>query len=144
MPPLPLFVFGTLRRGECNHHFLSGQYDRLRPARLSGFAAVAPLMIARESGSVVMGELYDLAPASYSRSLQGCDRLEEIPVGDTIGREYRRIPVRVQTDGGEVIAWAYVRPDVEPEEDLRNLLNAEMERLKRLTVNALANPTSSS
>ena len=122
MPVLPLYVFGTLRRGECNHHFLSGAYERLRPARLTGFTNVVPLMIARQPGSVVIGELYDLTPSTYSQCLQRCDQLEEIPAGETIGREYRRIPVRVLTDGGEVIAWAYVRPDVEPDDDLRHLL----------------------
>src|SRR5262252_8276203 len=59
---LPLFVFGTLRRGESNHHYLAGFYDRWLPAALRdfkrtvtdhGFPCVAP-----SAGSQVVGELF--------------------------------------------------------------------------------------
>ena len=129
MQQLPLFVFGTLRRGECNHHYLAGAYDRMVPARLPGFARVEPLMIARQADSVVEGELYFLTPAIAVRTLQGCDELEELPVDQLIGREYRRVPVKTQTDDGDVIAWAYVRSDNEPDADLRPLLETERQRL---------------
>ena len=129
MPQLPLFVFGTLRRGECNHHLLAGTFDRVQSARLFDFARVETLMIARQPNSVVVGELFDLTPSTYSLTLQGCDHLEEIPVGKLIGSEYRRIPVRVSTSSGEIVAWAYVRPDVEPDDDLRHLVDEEMLRL---------------
>ncbi len=82
---LPIFVFGTLRQRECNHHYLAGAFDRMQPAKLFGFRRVEPLMIARETGSVVEGELFDLAPTTYARTLQGCDHLEEIPIGE-LGR----------------------------------------------------------
>ena len=129
MRQLPLFVFGTLRRGECNHHYLAGAFDRMVPARLPGFARVEPLMIARKVDSVVDGELYFLTPATAARTLQGCDELEELPIGQLIGQEYRRVPVKTQTDNGDVIAWAYVRPDAEPDADLQPLLEAEGRRL---------------
>ena len=129
MRQLPLFVFGTLRRGECNHHYLAGAFDRMVPARLPGFARVEPLMIARKVDSVVDGELYFLTPATAARTLQGCDELEELPIGQLIGQEYRRVPVKTQTDNGDVIAWAYVRSDVEPAADLRPVLEVECQRL---------------
>ena len=129
MQQLPLFVFGTLRRGECNHRYLAGAYDRMVPARLPGFARVEPLMIARQIDSVVDGELYFLTPATAARTLQGCDELEELPVGHLVGREYRRIPVQTLTTDGDVTAWAYVRFDVEPDSSLRPLVEAECQRL---------------
>ncbi len=130
MSQLPLFVFGTLRQGECNHHYLVGAFDRVQPAVLRGFCRVETLMIAREASSVVVGELFDLTPSKYAQTLQGCDHLEEIPVGELTGQEYRRIPVRVQVASGETIAWAYVRSDVDPDADLHPLVHAESQRLR--------------
>lgn len=130
MLQLPLFVFGTLRRGECNHGYLAGAYDRVLPARLLGFARIAPLLIAREADSVVDGELFFLTPATYEATLHGCDRLEELPINSLIGHEYRRVAVRTQTDNGEVIAWAYAVPDTESDTDLQPLIAAERQRLE--------------
>lgn len=129
MPHLPLFVFGTLRRGECNHGYLAGRFDRVQPAWLPGFARVAPLMIAREAGSVVDGELFFLTPADYESTLSDCDQLEELPHNCLIGDEYRRIAVRVQAEVGETVAWAYVRPDTISDPDLQSLVAAESRRL---------------
>ena len=131
MPQLPLFVFGTLRRGECNHGYLAETYDQVQPARLFDFVRVAPLMIAREAGSTVEGELFFLAAATHEATLSGCDRLEELPTDGLIGHEYRRIAVRVQTDSGEFIAWAYARADTENDSEFRSLIAAELERLKK-------------
>ncbi len=130
MSQLPLFVFGTLRRGECNHGYLAGNYDRVLPARLFGFARVAPLMIAREADSVVDGELYFLTPTIYETTLFGCDRLEELPSDGLIGHEYCRIAVRLQTELGEITAWAYARHDTASDADLQPLIVAESQRLR--------------
>lgn len=108
---LPLFVFGTLRRGERNHHYLDGHYVRRTPAVLRGFARRHELMIVEAPGGVVDGELYDLAPAEYDATLAHCDELEGIPPGAVVGPEYRRKCVTVETDAGAVEAWAYVHPD---------------------------------
>jgi gamma-glutamylcyclotransferase (GGCT)/AIG2-like uncharacterized protein YtfP len=129
MPTLPLFVFGTLRRGECNHHYLAGAYDRVLAARLLGFARVEPLMIARQLDSTVDGELFFLTASTSAATLRECDHLEELNPGSLIGHEYRRIAVRVQTESGEFIAWAYSRPDAESDTDLQPLIAAESKRL---------------
>lgn len=131
MRQLPLFTFGTLRRGECNHGYLAGAYDRVVTARLFGFAQVAPLMIARETNAMVEGEIFFLTPATFESTLSGCDRLEELPTDGLVGDEYRRIAVRVQTEIGEFIAWAYSRPDAESDHDLRPFVEEEMRRLKQ-------------
>lgn len=108
---LPLFVFGTLRRGECNHRaYLAGKYTRMLPATLSGFQRIHPLMIVPSPGGAVDGELYFLRRESYTATLRHCDSLEGIPPGRTAGDEYRRIRVEVQTPEGPVTAWAYVQP----------------------------------
>ena len=129
MPTLPLFVFGTLRRGECNHHYLAGAYDRVLAARLLDFVRVEPLMIARQSGSAVDGELFFLTAATCSATLRECDNLEELTPGSLVGHEYRRIAVRVQTDLGDFVAWAYARPDADSDADLQPLITAESQRL---------------
>ena len=129
MSQLPLFVFGTLRRGECNHHYLAGNYDRVLSARLPEFVRIEPLMIARQADSTVEGELFFLTAAAYSACLRECDGLEELPCGGLIGHEYRRIAVRVQTDFGEFIAWAYACPNSESDSDLFPLIAAESQRL---------------
>ena len=107
---LPLFVFGTLRRGQSNHHLLAGRYLRVLPARLFDFARTEPLMIARHSGAVVDGEIYFLRPATYEQTLRGCDALEGIPAGGTDGPCYRRLRVPVESAAGRHVAWAYADP----------------------------------
>lgn len=104
---LPLFVFGTLRRGECNHHYLAGRYVECVPAVLPGYAVVDELMIAPRPGREVPGELFTLDPDRYVETLRGCDDLEEIPPGTLAGDWYRRAVVTVRTEEGEVRAWAY-------------------------------------
>jgi gamma-glutamylcyclotransferase (GGCT)/AIG2-like uncharacterized protein YtfP len=129
MPTLPLFVFGTLRRGECNHHYLAGAYDRVLAARLPGFARVEPLKISRQPDSVVDGELFFLTANTYSATLRECDILEELTPGSLIGHEYRRIAVHVQTDLGEFAAWVYACPDADSDADLQPLIASESQNL---------------
>jgi len=62
---LPLFVFGTLRRGHRNHHYLAGRYVSVVPALLPGYQRLHELMIVRASGGVVDGELFELTPEIY-------------------------------------------------------------------------------
>jgi gamma-glutamylcyclotransferase (GGCT)/AIG2-like uncharacterized protein YtfP len=108
MEQLPLFVFGTLRRGQCNHNLLEGRYKRRASATLHGFTKSDPLMIVPRAGAKVAGELYDLHAESYQRTLGDCDELEEVPHSTLVGRSYRRLRVLVSTDEGERLAWAYV------------------------------------
>ena len=108
---LPLFVFGTLRRGEENHHYLDGRYERMIPAVLSGYARLHPLMIVPDPGGRVNGELYFLKLDEYAATMAGCDKLEELDPGQLVGRDYQRKLIRVVTTEGEISAWAYVQPE---------------------------------
>ncbi len=110
-PQYPLFVFGTLRRGEENHRYLDGHFERMMPAELSGYAKVAPLMIAPSPDGQVAGELYFLKPDEYATTMAGCDELEELYPGELFGREYRRQRVSVTTSEGIFDAWAYVQSE---------------------------------
>ena len=108
---LPLFVFGTLRLGHENHHYLDGHYEQMLAANLHGYARRHPLMIARQADGVVDGELYFLADDEYDATLAGCDELEELPPGELVGRDYERKRVTVTTVSGPFEAWAYVQPE---------------------------------
>jgi gamma-glutamylcyclotransferase (GGCT)/AIG2-like uncharacterized protein YtfP len=107
----PLFVYGSLRRGEENHHYLAGHFDRMLPAELAGYVRLHPLMIAPKPDGQVDGELYFLKPAEYAATMAGCDELEELSPGQMTGREYQRQLVSVATIEGDVEAWAYVQAD---------------------------------
>lgn len=80
-------------------------------AILLGYARLHPLMIAPSRDGVVDGELYVLKLEEYDVTLAGCDELEEIPLGELVGREYQRKRVIVTTADGDVEAWAYVQPE---------------------------------
>jgi gamma-glutamylcyclotransferase (GGCT)/AIG2-like uncharacterized protein YtfP len=108
----PLFVFGTLRKGHENHHYLDGHYERMIPAVLRGYERLHPLMIHRAGHASVDGELYFLNLDKYHATMAGCDELEEIPPGKLIGHEYQRKQVSVETAEGSFEAWAYVQPEV--------------------------------
>jgi gamma-glutamylcyclotransferase (GGCT)/AIG2-like uncharacterized protein YtfP len=111
---LPLFVFGTLRRGESNHHCLAGRYDRWLPATLRDFTRTAAAhgfpQIAPSPGDQVTGELFFIRPADFAETLRRCDILEDIPPGKLVGPCYQRARVVVETAEGIVAAWAYVDP----------------------------------
>jgi gamma-glutamylcyclotransferase (GGCT)/AIG2-like uncharacterized protein YtfP len=113
-PQLPLFVFGTLRRGECNHHYLAESFERWLPATLHdfkrslathGFPGIVP-----SPGDTVAGEVFFILPALFAETLERCDILEDIPLGQLVGPYYRRAQVAVETAEGKLTAWAYVDP----------------------------------
>jgi len=97
-----VFVYGTLRRGFCNHHFLNGA-ALLGPARTAQpyglhLEAGIPYLLADEARYPVVGELYRVDAAV----LAGLDRLEEHP------RVYeRRLADIVMDDGQQRPAWIY-------------------------------------
>lgn len=111
MQQLPLFVFGTLRRGEVNHRCLAGTYDRCLPATLHGFrrsvAAHGFPTIRPVAGEQVDGELFFIRPDLYDQTLRRCDVLEDLPPGELEGDYYRREPVTVETAEGKFTAWVY-------------------------------------
>lgn len=107
---LPLFAFGTLRRGEPNHHYLAGRYGRALAARLPDYAIVGALMIDDSPGAIVPGELFFPLPGCYDAVLADCDALEGVTPRQSRYAVYERRRVRVLTAIGAFDAWAYTKP----------------------------------
>jgi gamma-glutamylcyclotransferase (GGCT)/AIG2-like uncharacterized protein YtfP len=114
MEELPLFVYGTLQRGETNHRFLAGVYERCLSARLDdysrGTAAHGYPLIVPNPGAQVVGELFFIQPDVYVETMRQIDLLEDLPPGGRIGTFYQRLQVSVATAEGPFTAWAYVAP----------------------------------
>ena len=102
----PLFVYGTLRAGECN----AGQLDRIpggsrRPGRVRGIVVILgqggpytyPGLTLTSAGPVVPGEVFETPELDAH-----WERLDAFE-----GGEYRRVRTRVETDAGPVEAWVY-------------------------------------
>ena len=109
-----MFVFGTLRYGESNHHFLENRYDKRLPAELVGYVRVESElgypMIDLSSEESVTGELFFLSEACYDQTMTDIDELELLPPGEHVGEWYERQTVTVSTLEGEFTAWVYVKP----------------------------------
>lgn len=112
---LPLFAFGTLRRGESNHQYLAGTYERCLTGTLRdfgkgtaahGFPAISPA-----PGEFVEGDLFFIRRDLFNQTLRNCDRLEDLAPGELVGPYYRRAQVVIETDAGRFTAWAYVDPN---------------------------------
>jgi gamma-glutamylcyclotransferase (GGCT)/AIG2-like uncharacterized protein YtfP len=97
-----VFVYGTLRQGFANHHFLADATFRGpgRTAEAHGLYLEAgiPFLAAGEGRYPVVGELYTVNAAT----LAALDTLEEHP------HVYERRPAPVLMDDGHAVtAWIY-------------------------------------
>jgi len=99
-----LFVYGTLKRGLSNHHYLAGARYLGEATTFEAYPLVAPkiwypyLIDAPGEGERVKGELYEIDLPTLKR----IDRLEEYP------RYYTRRPIQVVDQEGrrhEAIAY---------------------------------------
>jgi gamma-glutamylaminecyclotransferase len=96
-----LFVYGTLRNGQCNRHFL----DRSKflgmaktKKRYALYGHWIPFLSRIASVSQVTGEVYSVDDAT----LLNLDQLEGHP--DMYKREQAEV---ILQDGTEIIAWVY-------------------------------------
>ncbi|QKW06353.1 gamma-glutamylcyclotransferase [Streptomyces sp. NA04227] len=112
-PPLPFFVYGTLRPGERNHdaHF-RGRLAAAEPALLGGAVLYEgpgyPCLVETGDDRRVHGELLTPLPAHYAAVLRDLDVLEHCVPGDP-GNLYDRVPREtLRPDGSRVRAWVYV------------------------------------
>jgi gamma-glutamylcyclotransferase (GGCT)/AIG2-like uncharacterized protein YtfP len=93
---MPLFVYGTLRKGEKNHHMLEGA-EFLGNKALPGFVrteSTGPAIIPGDEDDFVEGELYQVEP----EALEKIDEYE----GDEYPRE-----VAFLEDESEVNVYVY-------------------------------------
>src|SRR5438093_614153 len=105
MTTVTLFVYGTLRRGQANHHLLHGQQflgtARTAPRyRLYDTGAYTCLVDAETNGRAIEGELWQ----TDVRLLPVLDGLEEAP------EVFERRPVVVEGTDGPVVAYFYCGP----------------------------------
>jgi gamma-glutamylcyclotransferase (GGCT)/AIG2-like uncharacterized protein YtfP len=97
-----VFVYGTLRQGFCNHHYLRRAVrlgsGRTRDGHALYLFGGIPYLVRDEPGEPVVGELYRVTAGI----LAGLDRLEEHP------HVYRREPAPIVLDDGRsALAWIY-------------------------------------
>lgn len=111
---LPVFVYGTLRRGEKNYpRYLRGRTLREVPARVAGTLYLAaeggyPYLLAKGDGGTVVGELMYLDPACYGETLRSLDLLEEYDSAAEAESVYLRRRGTVMVEGeGPASAWIY-------------------------------------
>jgi len=107
---LPLFVYGTLRKGGENHSLLRGRTVYEMCATLAGATLMAlpryPMLI--DGAAVVQGELMILHPRFYSDVLAKLDYFEGYRPGDDTSL-YFRVERTVTSEGGSLRrAWVYM------------------------------------
>jgi len=102
-----VFVYGTLKRGFGNHHFLMGSRFIGTGHTVEKFAMHTeggiPFVVENEPVSYIYGELYSVD----NSVLDNLDRLEGHPTW------YRRQEIEIHLDGGTnptVKAWMYFIP----------------------------------
>lgn len=109
---LPIFVYGTLRRGEKNYRrYLQGRTLSERPARVRGklfFVRDGGYPYLEASEGEVIGEVMELAPPLYEETLAAIDELEEYDPTEEQGSVYLRRSVEVLLEDGRTLrAWVY-------------------------------------
>lgn len=105
-----LFVYGTLRKGGTNAHYLEPATCVKNDCYVEGELHATPYgyPIARlKKGQFIRGELYSVAP----KVLETIDELEGYKEGRYTGNEYERVKMNVTVDGETVQAFGYIATD---------------------------------
>ncbi|UXY14527.1 gamma-glutamylcyclotransferase [Chitiniphilus purpureus] len=98
--PVPVFVYGTLKRGGWNHRWLNGAPclgEAVTVECYSLYAHHYPFLVCSEPRYPVRGELYAVDAAT----LRNLDELEGHP------HDYMRQQIAVHGPHGPMQAWAY-------------------------------------
>jgi gamma-glutamylcyclotransferase (GGCT)/AIG2-like uncharacterized protein YtfP len=97
-----VFVYGTLKTGECNHHFLKGLKGIKATAEGIVIHAGRSIPFAVRGDGTAAGEVYE----ADDSALEKLDALEDHP------RWYCRELTRVKlSDGREIQAWIYLNEE---------------------------------
>ena len=111
LPHLPLFVYGTLKRGKEASSLLKDVVERKERAVARGryLSTGEPLTAVRfsEDGIEIRGELFWLSTEGYARTLEDLDRYEGAP--DLFERVQISVRVR-KTDPVAAFAYQWARP----------------------------------
>ena len=102
---LPLFLYGTLRKGESAEDTIAADVVRRAPARAHGrlldLKAPEPGAGFGPAEGWLDGEIVWLRPSTFLATLDRVDQYENVPF------LFRRIAIEVETEGKTVEAWAY-------------------------------------
>lgn len=109
---LPVFVYGTLRKGHGNYrNYLLGKTAHEAKALFTGkmFSVHGSFPALLIGGEKIVGELMYIKPENFDRVLQNLDRLEGFRPQDPQHSMYVRREARVynETDGTFVDAYVY-------------------------------------
>lgn len=112
---LPVFVYGTLRKGEGNYgRFLAGRTDTEYPALLSGHVLLAdglPFVVPMD-GFMVRGDLMEVREEEWASTLRELDRLEgfraDRPDTSLYVRTRRTVVYGNEDEQSEAEAWVYL------------------------------------
>lgn len=105
-----IFVYGTLKRGQCRHRFLAnerylGEFRTAPRYRMFNVGMYPGLIEDVENGRSIVGELYDVSPLSLER----LDVVEAVDEG-----EYVRRPIELESrdneDNEPAEAYFYLPP----------------------------------
>ncbi|MCL6516980.1 gamma-glutamylcyclotransferase family protein [Alicyclobacillus sp.] len=118
-----VFVYGSLREGEQNHHFLRGAVRVARRARVHGrlydTGEGYPAMIPDET-AWTQGEVYRVDDQALNR----IDWLEDYH-GEGRDNLYNRRVMRVETEVGPLEAFVYVYADEDAARMMREVPNGD-------------------
>ena len=105
-----LFLYGTLKRGQRNHHLMAGQ-EFLRPAqtapryRMVNVGPYPALVADPAHGIRIRGELWQVDDAALHR----LDIFEGAPQSPTEDAEFVRRTIEVEGEPGPVFGYFYCR-----------------------------------
>lgn len=112
---LPMFTYGTLRPGECNHHIVANTTDTILDGSIKGFEMVSnggfPYIIDADEDHEIQGSLFFVKEDEFPMVSWRMDMLEGTrfdPMDDR--NHYTRQKRTVSTEQGEFEAWVYVPP----------------------------------
>jgi gamma-glutamylcyclotransferase (GGCT)/AIG2-like uncharacterized protein YtfP len=102
-----VFVYGTLKRGECRARFWPHPPVRVERATIRGrLYDLGPYPALGPGEDIVRGEVWCLAPEYVDETLRALDEVEGATQLKTA--YYRRIVVSCRTDDGrDIEAWVY-------------------------------------
>lgn len=107
---LPVFTYGTFRKGQIRHRLLHGQYQAVTAAHVEGLILYAgpEYPVAVQGTGRVYGELYTLNTERYDAILTGMDHIEGCTARDSSGL-FSRVRCLAHLPAGESVeAWIYV------------------------------------
>jgi gamma-glutamylcyclotransferase (GGCT)/AIG2-like uncharacterized protein YtfP len=106
------FFYGTLRRGQSNHHLVSGAVESVVPATTAGriYHLPAGYPALTDGDGVVHGDLVTFAAGGLRELVARLDDLEGVVEGAPEKSLYLRELRWTRTARGRARAWCYVFP----------------------------------